>query len=130
MTTATATPEPITIPAAVVQHVHDAALYKLGLAADEIGNRTDLAMPALEGPLQRFDSLRAIVEMTRVEGRKVEITTERDSLLDALSSWAKVTAAVVHTAAEEGHYALAGKDAHELALVTDFMAILGEPAPA
>jgi hypothetical protein len=114
----------ITIPAQIVPHARDGALYLLGLACNEIGNQTDCAPPDLEGPLQRFDTLRGLLDALAVEGPARVDEAYRPTLLDALWEDAAVTIGMRDTNASEGYRGTALKHAVEVEDVTGFIAAL------
>jgi hypothetical protein len=116
----------ITIPAPLVEHVHDATLYHLGKAGDEIMGQAELSKPELGEPLRRFDTMRALVDATSADyGSDIEVKTSPDALLAALRDWAQATGHIVATASEEGEDKLAEKYAGQLAAVTEFMVTVG-----
>ena len=114
----------IAIPAQIVPHARAGALYLLGLACNEIGEQTDMAEPELAGPLERFDTLRGLVETLSVQGAAQVDEVCRPVLLDALWEDAAVTVSLRDTNASDGARGTALKHAAAVEDITGFIAAL------
>jgi hypothetical protein len=114
----------ITIPARLVPHFRDGAMYLLGLAADEIGVQTDRRTPELQGPLQRFDAARALLEALPVEGRARVHGAQASLLREALIEDIRATRGLAESASSEGHVELADEYAVDLPAMETFTASL------
>jgi ketosteroid isomerase-like protein len=126
----TATRATIPIPTVIVPHACEAALYMLGLAADEIGKQSDQGATGMSDALALFDARRNLFETLRQQTDPgVEIDeAQRHELFEALRDHTAVTAGQVKTATEEGHMDEARKHARDLAELTEFVEKLTEAA--
>jgi hypothetical protein len=118
--------ETLTIPARLVPHVRDGAMYLLGIAADDIGVQTDRAKPELQGPLQRFDAARALLEaLPAVAGMRARIDGAQAVLLrEALIEDTDVTRGMAESARNQGEVELAEEYAADLPAMETFTASL------
>jgi hypothetical protein len=116
----------VTIPAQLVPHVRDGAMYLLGLAADEIGRETECRKPEMQGPLQRFDAVRALLEALPAEASvRARIDGAQAFLLrEALIEDTKVTRGMAESARNQGHVELADEYAVDLPAMETYTASL------
>lgn len=96
----------ITIPAQLVPHVRSGAMYWLGQAAGDILGESERKDPKLEGPFQRFDTMRAVLDSLSSDDTPAHVEHALvPAMVEALREHARALNHVPETARTEGHAA-------------------------
>jgi len=120
----------IEIPVQLVPEVRNAAIYMLGCAGSDIMGEVERADSDLQGPLERFDAFRALIDALPVESdaaAHVHVDQAHAAVIvDALREHIHATQGVTVTAAQEGHADLTRRYAVIWADLESFAATLDE----
>jgi hypothetical protein len=106
----------ITIPSQLVPHVRAAATHDLGQAGGDILGQSERPSPELQEPLERFDTMRAVLDALPSDPNTVayvEAVYFRPAV-EALREHARFLWGIMETARREGHADMAAQHKAEL----------------